>query len=285
MKTAFSYTILRYVHDTVTGEFVNVGVALYAPEPRYASALCRTTYGRLTKTFPGMNGDGFRSLMRHIQGHIEQMGDQIREELPLIGLPGSVMEIAHAVLPLDGSSLQWSEPGGGLTEDPSKTLEGLFDRMVMSYEGVQQTPKRSDEEVWKKFKHTLETRNVARFLQPKKIVGTVDEVEFQHAWKNDVWHCLEPISFDLADSDGIRVKAHRWLGQLMSVKDARDPFKVYMLLGGPQQEELSDAFRKAVRILEQIPVEKEIVLEQNASQFSEQFSSEIEAHTKSKDQS
>jgi hypothetical protein len=172
-----------------------------------------------------------------------------------------------------------------LTEDPSKTLEGLFDRMVMSYEGAQHTPKRSDEEVWKKFKRTLETRNIARFLQPKKIVGTVDEVEFQHAWKNDVWHCLEPISFDLADSDGIRVKAHRWLGQLMSVKDARDPFKVYMLLGEPQQEELSDAFRKAVRILEQIPVEKKIVLEQDAPQFSEQFSLEIEAHAKAESQS
>jgi hypothetical protein len=64
------------------------------------------TYGRLTKTFPGMNGEGFRSLMRYIQGRIEQMGDQIREELPLTGLPGSVMEIAHAVLPHDASSLQ-----------------------------------------------------------------------------------------------------------------------------------------------------------------------------------
>lgn len=44
MKTAYTYTVLRYVHDTTTGEFVNVGVALYAPELRYASALCRTTY-------------------------------------------------------------------------------------------------------------------------------------------------------------------------------------------------------------------------------------------------
>jgi len=26
----YSYTVPRYVHDTTTGEFINVGVALYA---------------------------------------------------------------------------------------------------------------------------------------------------------------------------------------------------------------------------------------------------------------
>ena len=32
MKTTFTYTVLRYVHDIATGEFVNMGVALDAPE-------------------------------------------------------------------------------------------------------------------------------------------------------------------------------------------------------------------------------------------------------------
>jgi hypothetical protein len=38
-----------------------------------------------------------------------------------------------------------------------------------------------------------------------------------------------------------------------------------MLIGEPQQEELEAAFKKAHRILEQTPVDKEIVLKQNAS--------------------
>ena len=34
MKNQISYTyaVLRYVHDVTSGEFVNVGVALYAPQ-------------------------------------------------------------------------------------------------------------------------------------------------------------------------------------------------------------------------------------------------------------
>jgi len=42
-KTAYTYTVLRYVHDIATGEFLNVGVALLATERHYVNALCRTT--------------------------------------------------------------------------------------------------------------------------------------------------------------------------------------------------------------------------------------------------
>ena len=51
MKTTFTYAILRYVHDIATGEFVNMGVALYAPEAKYVSAICSPRYGRLSKMF------------------------------------------------------------------------------------------------------------------------------------------------------------------------------------------------------------------------------------------
>lgn len=86
-----------------------------------------------------------------------------------------------------------------------------------------------------------------------------DEVEFEYAWKNDQWHCLEPLSFDLTAAESIREKAHRWLGQIMSVKDARERFKVYLLLGEPQTEKLKPAFEKGLSILNKMPVEKELI--------------------------
>jgi hypothetical protein len=53
-----------------------------------------------------------------------------------------------------------------------------------------------------------------------------DEIDFQHAWKNGAWHCLEPVSFDLLRADSIREKAHKVLGELTSLRDATEPFKV-----------------------------------------------------------
>src|SRR5688572_26349202 len=144
MKTTYSYTILRYVHDTTSSEFLNVGVVLYSPEAKYASAICRPTYGRLAKTFPGMEGENFKQLMRYIQARLEELGARVREELPIDKPPRSVMDLAHAVLPPDDSSLQWSPMGSGLTEDPSRTLDQLFERMVTRYDDRPPEQSRSD---------------------------------------------------------------------------------------------------------------------------------------------
>jgi hypothetical protein len=278
MKYPFTHTVLRYVHDTTTGEFINVGVAIYSREARYASAQCRSTFGRLSKAFPGMDGETFKSVMRHIESRMEELGDGLQMDLPFGGMPQSVMDVAHRVLPPDDSSLQWSAPGSGVSEDLSRTLESLFQRHVMRYEERLQQERRTDEDVWRKFRRTLEARHLLRHFQPRKIIGRDDAIEFQHAWQNGVLHCLEAVSFDLSSPDSIRKKAHHWLGQVMSVRDAAEPFKLYLLLGEPQQETLRPAFERAIAILGKLPVENEIIRESEAENFSMRFAKEIEAH-------
>lgn len=280
MKTPYTYSVLRYMHDITTGEFVNVGVVIYSPEARYASALCRSTYGRLSKTFPGVDGDAFKSLMHFVESRIEEIGDRLKSDLPLDKTPVSAMDIAQSVLPPDDGSLQWSPMGSGLADNLSQTLESLFARLVERYDERPQQERRSDDEVWRKYRRSLEDRHVLKHLQPKKFTVQDDEVEFQHAWKNDVWHCLEPVSFDLSSADSIREKAHRWLGQIMSVKDAKDRFKIYLLLGEPQQEALKPAFAKAVSILKKLPGDSEVIREEGAAEFSERFAHEIATHEK-----
>jgi hypothetical protein len=277
---SYTYCVLRYVHDTASGEFVNVGVVLYAPEQRYLSALCRTTYGRLSRIFPGVNAEHFKSLMRYIQAKLEEQGTRVGSELPLTE-HSNVLEFAHAILPRDDSSLQWSPAGSGRTDNPSQTLEHLYERLVMRYEERQPAAVRSDEDIWRNFKRKLEERQVLQHFQPKKISVQDDDIEFQYAWKNGVWHCLEPLSFDLTAAESIREKAHRWLGQIASLQGTTDPFKVYLLIGAPQQEQLQPAFLKAMSILRKIPGDKEIVLEQEASDLAARIAKEVEAHPQS----
>lgn len=280
MKNQFSYTysVLRYVHDLTSGEFVNVGVVLYAPQANYLSAACRPTLGRLGKVFPGMNAAHFKALMRHIQNSFEERGERLASELPL---SSGFIEIAQSVLPKDDSSLQWSPSGSGRTDDPAQALEKLFNRMVMRYEERPVSSTRTDDDVWRHFKRDLEERQILQHFQPKTIAVQDDEVEFQHSWKNGKWHCLEPISFDLAAADRIKDKAHRWLGQLASVQGATDPFKVYLLVGAPQQESLLPAFQSAMSILRKIPGDKEIVLEHDAPGLATRIAGEVAEHERS----
>lgn len=271
MKTPYTYSILRYVHDPAAGEFLNVGVALYSPEARYAGALCRTTYGRLSKAFPGMNGDSFRDVMRYIQSRFEKLGERLGAELDLEAPAGGVLELAHAVLPPDDSSLQWSPPGGGLTEDPAKTLESLYARLVYGYEDHVAKTSRSDEQVWAVYRRGLESRRLLSRFTEKRISAADDAIEFDHAYKNGLWHCLKPISLDLAQSDSIMHKAHAWLGHITSVRDAPDPFKVYLLLGQPERNDLLPAYRNAMRILDKIPGDKEIIPEEDAERVADEL--------------
>ena len=276
-KISYSYTVLRYVHDTTTGEFLNVGVVLGAPEARYVSAMCRQTYGRLSKAFPGVSGDHFRSLMKYIQARIEELGDQLNGELPLSDAK-TALDFAQSILPKDDSSLQWSPLGSGLTNDPSRTLEQLFDRLVSRYDEKSQREGRNDQDVWRTFKRTLEERQVLHHFQPKKIAVLDDEIEFEYAWKNGVWHCLEPLSFDLAEADSLKDKAHKWLGQMTSVQAAEDQFKLYFLIGQPSQDELRPVFDNAMSILRKIPGDKQIFFEQDASKLAEVIASEVASH-------
>ncbi|MDH5644207.1 MAG: DUF3037 domain-containing protein [Gemmatimonadota bacterium] len=273
----YTYTVLRYVHDVTSGEFVNVGVALYASEARYVGALCRTTYGRLSKVFPGVNAGHFKALMRHIQNRFEESGERLSSELQFAS-QSDVIEIAQSVLPKDDSSLQWSPSGSGRTDDPALALEKLFNRMVMRYEDKQAASTRTDEDVWRHFKKDLEGQRVLQYFKPKTISVQDDEIEFQHSWKNGKWHCLEPISFDMATADSIKDKAHRWMGQLASVQGAADQFKVYLLIGAPQEENLQPAFLRAVSMLNRMPGDNEIVLEKDAPKLAVRIAGEVADH-------
>ncbi len=277
MKTAYTYTLLRYVHDVASGEFANVGVVLFAPGARYAGSICRDTYGRISKMFPDMNRDGFKSLMGYIESRIDAIGERLRGELSLDQMPADAGGLARLVLPHDDSSLQWAPVGGGLCDDPAQKLEELFLRYVTRYDEKTAQKTRTDDEVWSRFKRALDEQHVTSRLQPKKISVADDEVEFSRAYKNDQWHCIEAVSLDLALSDSIKHKAHQWLGQITSVKNA-ERFRVYFLVGAPQTPGLGESYRNALKILGKVPVDHEIVTEDAAVGFAKRFGRLVEAH-------
>lgn len=277
MKTAYTYTLLRYVHDAASGEFANVGVVLLAPGANYAGAVCRETYGRIGKMFPDLDRDGFKSLMRYIESRIGELGERLRGELPLDPMPADAGMLARSVLPHDDSALQWGPVGGGLCDDPARKLEDLFVRYVTRYDERSAAKTRTDDEVWSRFKRALEDQSVTGRLQAKKISVADDEVEFAHAYKNQQWHCLEAVSLDLALAESIKDKAHKWLGQITSVQSA-EPFRVYFLVGAPQAPELQESYRSALKILAKVPVEHEIVTEEFAGGFADRFGMLVAAH-------
>ena len=82
MKVAYSFSVLRYVHDPVAQEFINIGVAVFSPEAKFLRAVCTTGYGRITNMFQKIDGPRFRQLSRYIQDQICAAGQEYESALP-----------------------------------------------------------------------------------------------------------------------------------------------------------------------------------------------------------
>jgi len=279
-KRQYSYTVLRYVHDPITAEFVNVGVVLFSPGQRGKAPIfkgaTRKTYGRVKDIFPDLDREAFKRVMRTIDRQLKRLGDELAKE-SLITTKGDASTLAQRILPYDDSSLQWSVPGGGVADDMEKAFDRLYSRFISRYD-VKTMPKRSDEDVWKPVRERLESRNLPVELVPKVIVGGEDRIEFKHAWKNGTWHVYEPLSLDLAEADGIYRKAYRWLGQLTSVTpEATEPFHPYFIVGAPSDPVLEGAYHNAIKILKKAR-DVTVFEEDEVDQLVDRIEDEVREH-------
>src|SRR5262245_41904406 len=143
MKTRYTFSVLRYVHDPVSGEFANVGVILYAPEIQFLDAICTLTYGRISAYFADFNLEHFTRIMKQIERLTWDLSQALKQ-LPFEARPQTALDCAARVLPPDDSSLQFSPVlGSGVTEDASLRLNELFERYVVRYSRKSETPSRS----------------------------------------------------------------------------------------------------------------------------------------------
>ena len=279
-KYAYSYAVLRYMHDITTGEFVNVGVVVFCPEARFMVAMCRTTSERLRQVFPSLDTHAFRMLMQKVSARFSVLSEQAANQLQLDECT-LLTDWVYQVVPLDDSSLRWSALGHGLTAEPSATLEHLFERFVRHHDRQQASVRRDDEKVWRNFSRALEQRNVLRHFLPHTFMAQDDEIQFERAWKNGQWHCLAPVSFDLASEETIRDKAHKWLGQLVSVGAANKDLHLYFLVGEPAEKNLMPAFASALNILQKSDVVVEVFKESDALALSQRLAERVQKHLRS----
>ncbi|MBT3069565.1 DUF3037 domain-containing protein [Rhodomicrobium sp. Az07] len=274
-KQTYTYTVLRYVHDVATGEFINVGVVLHSPGRKFFQAEFRHTYSRLSAMFPDLDSDAFKRSMKSIDRQLRAISSTYQDASD--PMRGDAATIAKTVLPADDSALQWSPVGTGITKDPSEELIYLFERLVRRYDS-KTFQRRKDEDVWRTIRTKLD-EGIAHRLVEKTIRSEIDELSFKHAWKNGAWHCYEPLSFDLADSDGIKSKAHKWVGHLSAIQAAPEQFKTYFIVGAPSDPCLRRAFDDAIAILGKSPVDVEIYKEHQADELVSLMEQEISSHS------
>lgn len=272
-KAPYTYSVLKYVHDVASGEFVNLGVVLYSPTHDFFRSSMRRTISRIVRFFPDAKARALTRTIRALETSINRRGVSIKNERAqdmFFEELKDVLDLASKQLPVDDSSLQWSSVSGGLTSDPEKTLDHLFDRLVSRYDEKNKKEARTDDQVWRNFSKALEARNLTSDLRQHEIQAPVDSVCFDHALKNGKWHVLEPVSFDLLDGMSIKRKARQILGEMTILEKSTDDFDVYFLVGTPSHPDVRKEYEVAMSTLSMIPraINAHIYTEQQADEFA-----------------
>ena len=265
-KQAYSYTVLRYIHDVVSGEALNVGVVMHAPAASFLKVRTRKTIGRLKHAFPDLDRAAFSDAMQAIDRGLLTVAKQA-SKTSLFDARTDARSHALKVLRDDDSALQWSPTGTGLTADPARTFERLYERYVARYDS-EPIKRRSDADVWQPVHDKLMERGINVPFEPRTVAGAQDRIVFEKAWKNGGWHACEPVSLDMASAERIMSKARRWRGHLAAVADGTsEQIDLHFVLGRPQNGALMGAYETAKAILAHAPFATEVVDEIDIDAF------------------
>ena len=274
----YRYAVLRFIPDTLTQEFVNIGVVVFSYTASYFKASLNNRYGRISNLFHGIDGNHYRRVIHSIEHSIEKIQQSWQQGKLFTTVPEDFSELLNQVLPPDDSSLSFMITGGGIAEELDQELAELYSRLVTKYETKADDERRNDAQVWRIFEHEFQKYEILTKLNPVRITTSTFEYEFRHAWKNERWHPVEAVSLDLVHPASIASKATKWIGNAISLKDSGDLGTLYLLLGKPQDSDLIDSYRKAVLNLRSHTPNVRIIEEDKAREFSEEFAAEIASH-------
>jgi Protein of unknown function (DUF3037) len=274
-RESYSYTVLRYVHDVMTGEFVNVGIVVHGASGIKFRFNSRTS--RISNTFPGFDSKAFRGSLSAIKHAIASQALAEQNAGLFASKPDALM-LAQRAMISDDSSFQWSPAGSGVSANLTITVDQLYARFVSRYE-KQSGQRRDDSDVWKPIRAKLEALNVADHFQEQTFHGAIDEYKMRHAWKNGSWHAIEAYSFDLADAGEIKQKAHTIRGHLESLNDGfTEQLSLNLVLGMPTNGDLLAAFDVAKKILEHSAFRPVVVDESAADELLNKLAKKIVEH-------
>lgn len=122
--SAFSYTIVRVVPNIVRGEFVNVGVALFARQHEFLAVKIGLDEGRLNAIDPAVD---LRSVESALEA-IVRVADGDPDAGPIAALDQS--ERFGWIAAPSSTIIQTSPTHTGLCEDPKQALDDLFEDLV-----------------------------------------------------------------------------------------------------------------------------------------------------------
>ncbi len=274
----YSFCFLRYFNEPLSGEFVNVGIVLWAPESSYLGFRFSSKFHRLSRFYHNFQSQDYRQMISRIETRFERLDRELNEDqanIPFEKPPEQVRDIATKIIPHDDGALQWSKSLGGITGSPDKELELLYEEIIARHYEESESSRRNEAHVYREvYSRAFEAPEVKPFIKKHEVIAPLAMHTFDHAWLNGAWNVYQTVSFDLKRAEDIRNKAFRWESLSRFLSDAEEKPKIHLLLGSPSERGGYQAYGRAKDILGASNVAK-IIEEDEANDFAVELASQI----------
>jgi hypothetical protein len=116
----YQYSVIRYIHDTLRGEFANIGVVVWADKEKVLMLNDDAT--RLFVFFGGFEVNNFNNILLNLDSHFKSYPKH------LTGL-----DFLHDAVPDTGLNLNYSQVMAGIEKDKSLNLvaKSIFEKQVL----------------------------------------------------------------------------------------------------------------------------------------------------------
>lgn len=269
-KHGYTFIVLKYQHSAFAGECLNASILLVSPSAHYVAVKTRKSWKRFHDAYPDFDRQAVKSDFAQVARSLEKTGRSWLEQ-NLLSTSFRASKLVGATIGAPEGSIIWQKEGSGVTSDPAAELEMLFHRLIGRFENEDNHPRRSDEDVFKSISETLSEAEIIGQMTEHTVHSSRGAVRFKRAFKNGIWHCVQPLSFDLGTREGIDRKAARWAGHLLQAQEAQETFKPYFILGKPSTRSHQGAFSEARSLLDASPCNPVVVLEENADEISDRI--------------
>ncbi len=284
-RKPFEFTILRYVHDPVSAEFVNIGIILYSPGERSLYWRFTTSSNRLSRSFAGFQASLVTRFIECLENELREIMERFDADdlsrdhfFPYQRSVQSLDEVVRLLIPDQGGCFQTGGLLGGITIDFERELGRLFERYVSRYDTHSSSSRIDDAQLWHSWNKKIAPAIKSRFKKVKIVSPLIGERLFDHSYLNGKRNLIEPVSFDYKHEHKIQERADRVAGQGLFLHGAVDVGTFYVLVGAPQEKNLRYAYDNARKLIDQMPGSHQIVEEDGFDDFAKYVEDAIRAH-------
>lgn len=276
----YEYSVLRYLHDRNTGEFINVGIILHSQSKNILLSKFIDSSKRLSEFFNGVDGRRVKAQIISMESTVREINRKINEELNLEGF-SNLQYICREVLPVDDSALIFSDIRRGRTLNINLSVNKLFDEMVSKYDSERSKGSISDEDIWRNiYKKHFDEKRITDKLKAKEISTAHDNIKFEYCWQNGKINIFKPISFSLLNKEITKNKIYKWDGKLRELLTSNTEININFLTQRLSSEDDENIFRliEDKLLINEHNLKSSLIYETDVESFTNSLRDQMEKH-------